>query len=123
MLGQKHKTKCRNRIDEIIVFKPLFKEQVRNIVIMQMQRLLNTLKTKNILLHYTPQAIDFLTDKGYDPQLGARPVKRAIQRLVTDKLSMFLLDDSKHNVQINANNPLNINLDCKNSQLVFSVQN
>ncbi|MBP3253266.1 MAG: AAA family ATPase [Bacteroidales bacterium] len=112
-----------NRIDEIIVFKPLFKEQVRNIVIMQMQRLLNTLKTKNILLHYTPQAIDFLTDKGYDPQLGARPVKRAIQRLVTDKLSMFLLDDSKHNVQINANNPLNINLDCKNSQLVFSVQN
>ncbi len=82
-----------NRIDEIIVFKPLFKEQVRQIVILQMKRLLDTLKSKNITLEYTPEAIDYLADEGYDPLLGARPIKRAIQRLVTNRLSMLLLDD------------------------------
>ena len=82
-----------NRIDEIVVFKPLFKEQVREIVVLQMGRLLDTLRSKNILLEYTPEAIDYLANEGYDPLLGARPVKRAIQRLVTNRLSMLLLDD------------------------------
>ena len=91
------KTKLRpeflNRIDEIVVFHPLFKEQIRQIVVLQMQRLLDTLKQKGITLKYTPQAIDFLADNGYDPILGARPIKRAIQKLVTNRLSMLLIDD------------------------------
>jgi len=80
-----------NRIDEIIVFKPLRIEQVREIVVLQLNRLISQLKEKHIDISFTPKAIDYLADKGYDPLLGARPVKRAILKLVVNELSMELI--------------------------------
>ena len=104
-----------NRIDEVVVFRPLFAEQIRDIVKLQMQRLLNTLQEKHITLEYTTQALDYLATEGYDPLLGARPVKRAIQKLVTNRLSMLLIDDKL----VNNNTIL---MDCVNNQLVFRIK-
>ena len=109
-----------NRIDEIVIFKPLFKEQVRQIVVLQMKHLIEMLKSKNILLNYTPTAIDYLADKGYDPLLGARPVKRAIQKLVTNRLSMFILSDNRFD-QLSSN-AIHLNMDCRNDELLFNIQ-
>lgn len=83
-----------NRIDEIVVFKPLMKEQVRQIVKLQIERLKKRLQQKNIELHCTEESLDYLADKGYQPDLGARPVKRAVQKYVIDKLSIFMIEGS-----------------------------
>jgi len=83
-----------NRIDEIIVFKPLRIEQVREIVVLQLNRLKAQLKEKNINIEFSEKAIDFLAEKGFDPLLGARPVKRAIQKLVINELSLELIKGS-----------------------------
>lgn len=81
-----------NRIDEIVVFKPLMKAQVREIVSLQLKGLMAILKEKNIELIAKPEAIDFLAEKGYDISLGARPVKRTIQKYVTNRLSVLLIE-------------------------------
>jgi ATP-dependent Clp protease ATP-binding subunit ClpB len=81
-----------NRIDEIVVFKPLLKAQIREIVSLQLNNLKAMLKTKNIELITKPEAVDFLAEKGYDIQLGARPVKRTIQKYVTNRLSILLIN-------------------------------
>ena len=81
-----------NRIDEIVVFKPLMKAQIREIVSLQLNNLKAMLKTKNIELITKPEAVDFLAERGYDIQLGARPVKRTIQKYVTNRLSILLIN-------------------------------
>ena len=81
-----------NRIDEIVVFKPLMKAQVREIVSLQLKGLMAILKEKNIELIAKPESIDFLAEKGYDISLGARPVKRTIQKYVTNRLSVLLIE-------------------------------
>jgi ATP-dependent Clp protease ATP-binding subunit ClpB len=81
-----------NRIDEIVVFKPLMKAQVREIVSLQLKSLMAILKEKNIELIAKPETIDFLAEKGYDISLGARPVKRTIQKYVTNRLSVLLIE-------------------------------
>lgn len=81
-----------NRIDEIVVFKPLMKSQIREIVSLQLNNLKAMLKAKNIELITKPEAVDFLAEKGYDIQLGARPVKRTIQKYVTNRLSILLIN-------------------------------
>ncbi len=81
-----------NRIDEIVVFKPLMKAQVREIVSLQLKSLKEILKEKNIELIAKPEAVDFLAEKGYDISLGARPVKRTIQKYVTNRLSVLLIE-------------------------------
>jgi len=80
-----------NRIDEIVVFKPLKIDEVRQIVVLQLNRLTSHLSQKHIDIDFTPKAIDYLAEKGYDPLLGARPVKRAIQKLVINQLSIELI--------------------------------
>ncbi len=80
-----------NRIDDIITFKPLDKEQIAKVVELQMNRVKTMLEPQGFTLQWTPEAIDFLADKGYDPQYGARPVKRAIQDYVLNELSKQLL--------------------------------
>ena len=80
-----------NRIDDIITFKPLDKEQIAKVVELQMNRVKSMLEPQGFTLQWTPGAIDFLADKGYDPQYGARPVKRAIQDYVLNELSKQLL--------------------------------
>ena len=80
-----------NRIDEIIVFKPLRIEEVREIVVLQINRLKAQLREKDIRIEFTDKAIDFLAERGYEPPLGARPIKRALQKLVINALSIELI--------------------------------
>jgi ATP-dependent Clp protease ATP-binding subunit ClpB len=82
-----------NRIDEIITFTPLTKEQIAEVVRLQMKKVTEMLEPQGIKLEITPQAIAFLAEEGYDPDFGARPVKRAIQQFVLNDLSKKLLAD------------------------------
>ncbi|HZD05501.1 MAG TPA: ATP-dependent Clp protease ATP-binding subunit, partial [Longimicrobiales bacterium] len=80
-----------NRIDEIIVFRSLTQEDVKNIVDLMMTRVREQLKTKDLDIELTEAAKGLLAEKGYDPSLGARPLRRTIQRMVEDPLSEKLL--------------------------------
>ena len=82
-----------NRIDEIITFTPLTKEQIADVVRLQMKKVTDMLEPQGIRLECTPQAINYLAEEGYDPDYGARPVKRAIQQYVLNDLSKKLLAD------------------------------
>ncbi|KAA0064591.1 chaperone protein ClpB4 [Cucumis melo var. makuwa] len=80
-----------NRIDEYIVFQPLDATQISKIVELQIKRLSDRLKQKNINLHYTEEALELLGTLGFDPNYGARPVKRVIQQLVENEIAMRVL--------------------------------
>ena len=82
-----------NRIDEIITFQPLTREQIADVVRLQMKRVTDMLAPQGIQLQATDHAIDYLAREGYDPDFGARPVKRAIQQLVLNDLSRRILAD------------------------------
>ena len=90
-----------NRIDEIITFTPLTKEQIADVVRLQMKKVTDMLEPQGIRLECTPQAISFLAEEGYDPDFGARPVKRAIQQFVLNDLSKKLLAD-----EVDRNKPI-----------------
>jgi ATP-dependent Clp protease ATP-binding subunit ClpB len=80
-----------NRIDDIIVFHPLGKQQIRAIVDIQLRRIDAMLQKKQIILRVEDSVRDWLAERGYDPQFGARPLKRLIQREVTNKLASLLI--------------------------------
>lgn len=80
-----------NRIDETIMFLPLTKHEIAEVVELQMNAVKHMLQTQGFSLEWTQGAIDYLCDKGYNPEFGARPVKRAIQRYVLNDLSKKLL--------------------------------
>ena len=82
-----------NRIDEIITFQQLTKEQIADVVRLQMKKVTDILEPQGIHLETTDAAISYLADEGYDPDFGARPVKRAIQNLVLNELSRKILAD------------------------------
>ena len=91
MLRRTLKPEFLNRIDETIVFKPLSKSDVREIVKIHLGILSKRLVTQDIRLKPTEEVIDYLAEEGYDPQFGARPVKRLIQKNVLNALSKQLL--------------------------------
>lgn len=103
-----------NRIDEIVVFKPLMKEQVREIVKLQLARLQKRFVDKNIELTCSEESIDYLADKGYQPDLGARPIKRAVQKYVIDRLSIFMLEG-------NLQNSIRVEMFVANDELNFRI--
>jgi ATP-dependent Clp protease ATP-binding subunit ClpB len=80
-----------NRVDDILIFHRLTKEQLRQIVGFQMTRLARLLADRHLTLELTGQARDFLAEAGYDPVYGARPLRRAIQHYLQDKLAPMLL--------------------------------
>ena len=80
-----------NRIDEIIIFNPLSKEDIKKIVNLQLQEIIEKLKKKDIEIEITDIARKVLAEKGYDPQFGARPLKRVIQREILDPISEKLI--------------------------------
>ena len=80
-----------NRIDEISMFKPLNREDIRKIVSIQLNGLKNKLEKDNIILDWTDEAVLYLANKGFNPEFGARPLKRVIQREVLNGLSDQLL--------------------------------
>src|SRR5205085_4272717 len=81
-----------NRIDEVIEFTPLSREQIAEIVELQLSRLRERLSERRITLELTDAAKEALADAGWDPAYGARPLKRAIQRLVENPLALRLLE-------------------------------
>ena len=80
-----------NRIDETIMFQPLTKEQLEGVVTLQLNRVKEMLRPQGFELKWTPQATEYLATVGYDPEFGARPVKRAIQHYVLNDLSKSIL--------------------------------
>ena len=91
MLKQTIRPEFLNRIDETIMFLPLTKEEIAQVVTLQMTSVKKMLSQQGFTLEWTPAAIDRLADIGYDPEFGARPVKRAIQSEVLNQLSKELL--------------------------------
>jgi ATP-dependent Clp protease ATP-binding subunit ClpB len=85
-----------NRIDEIVVFEPLGRDEIRQIVGIQLQQLRDRLAERKLTLELTDEARDYLANKGYEPAFGARPLKRLIQREVQDPLAMKLLSGELH---------------------------
>ena len=101
-----------NRIDDIIMFTPLNEEEIRKIVTVQLNSVKKMLAQNGIALEFTDAALAFISDKGFDPQFGARPVKRVIQKYVLNELSKELLGG-----KINKDRPITIDSD--GSGLVF----
>ena len=96
----------RNRIDEIIFFHQLTRDELSKIVDMQLEKVSQMLYAQGFNMKWTPVAVNYLTDQGYDPQFGARPVKRAIQHLVLDDMSKSLLSGTisrEHPIVVDAN--------------------
>ncbi|WP_185871054.1 ATP-dependent chaperone ClpB [Blattabacterium cuenoti] len=83
-----------NRIDEIILFQPLSRKEIMNIVKLQMKKLKKLLSKRNIFIEYTNDVIEFLSEKGYNPHFGARPLKRVIQHDILNNLSKEIIKDS-----------------------------
>ena len=80
-----------NRIDDIVMFAPLTKADIKQIVRLQLGGIIKLVARENIVLEATPEAIDYLAERGYDPQFGARPVKRVLQKEVMNALSKEIL--------------------------------
>jgi len=85
-----------NRIDEILVFRPLGKEELEQVVGMQLERLADLARERQVELVVTPAARKKIAAAGYEPAFGARPIKRAIQHLVSDPLAMAFLEGRFH---------------------------
>lgn len=93
MLKHTFRPEFLNRVDDIITFKQLTREEIAQVVELQMNRVKDMLQPQGFELSWTPAAIEFLAERGYDPNFGARPVKRAIQDYVLNDLSKKLLND------------------------------
>ena len=91
MLKQQIKPEFLNRVDETIMFLPLTKEEIRRVVQLQVDAVCSMLAQNGVRLQMTPKAVDCIAEAGYDPEYGARPVKRAIQTLLLNELSRSLL--------------------------------
>jgi len=90
-LREAFKPEFLNRVDEIVIFNPLGREEIKQIVDIQLKRLERMLADRKIRLEMTDRAKAFLADKGYDPVYGARPLKRTIQKLIQDPLALKIL--------------------------------
>ncbi|CEN35941.1 ATP-dependent chaperone ClpB [Capnocytophaga cynodegmi] len=112
LLKQSVRPEFINRIDDIVMFTPLTRENIRSIVRLQLRSIIKMVARENILLDATDEAIDYLAEKGFDPQFGARPVKRTLQKEVLNRLSKEILSGNIHKDKT-------ILLDAFDNQLVF----
>lgn len=104
-LQERFRPEFLNRIDEIIIFNTLSKESLKKIVEIQIRRLIERLQNKKITVKVDPRAKDLLADKGFDPNYGARPLKRVIQSEILDQLAKMIIEGStkeKDNVFVSA---------------------
>ncbi|RZL17112.1 MAG: type VI secretion system ATPase TssH, partial [Pedobacter sp.] len=91
LLKQTIRPEFLNRIDELIMFTPLNRGEIRNIVDLQFKHVQDTLAEMGITIEASPEALDWLAELGYDPQFGARPLKRVIQKRILNELSKEIL--------------------------------
>ncbi len=106
MLKQNVRPEFLNRIDDIIMFRPLDKEEIEQIVRLQVESIVSRLATQEVTLHVADEAISLISAAGFDPEFGARPVKRALQRLLLNPLSKSLLAGT-----VNKNRPIRVSAD------------
>ncbi|MBU0597298.1 ATP-dependent chaperone ClpB [Patescibacteria group bacterium] len=114
-LREQFKPEFLNRIDETIMFHPLNKKQIREIVDLQLEIVSKRLKEKKIGINITKKAKDWISEKGYDPDLGARPLKRVIQTELLDLLAMQIIEGS-------VEEGINVVVDVKNDKLTIEVK-
>ena len=112
LLKQSIRPEFLNRVDEIIMFRSLTREEVRKIVELQLKLVQKMLEKNSVKLTVTKKAVDFIAMIGFDPQFGARPVKRVIQKNLVNELSKMILDE-----KVNKNSVIVV--DEKNGKLVF----
>lgn len=113
MLKENIRPEFLNRIDEIIMFTPLDRKEIEQIVELQMKSIQKMLAPNGITLEYTPKAISLLADEGFDPEFGARPVKRVIHRQILNRLSKDILAQ-----KVDKERPIVIDVDA-DSELSF----
>jgi ATP-dependent Clp protease ATP-binding subunit ClpB len=107
-----------NRLDDIVVFTALSREELGQIVEINIDRLLKRLESKRIQLAVTPAARAWLADKGWDPIYGARPLRRLMQQQIDDQLANLVLSGSIHDGET-----VKVDLDISNDRLSLTVQN
>jgi ATP-dependent Clp protease ATP-binding subunit ClpB len=112
LLKKSIKPEFLNRIDEIIMFQPLTREEVRRIVELQLKNIQKTLEKSSVKLKVTKKAVDYIATVGYDPQFGARPIKRVIQKNLLNELSKMILEEKVDKNSI-------IVVDEKDGKLIF----
>lgn len=112
LLKQTIRPEFLNRIDELIMFTPLQENEIQEIVSLQLDALKRQLATNGVKLDVTDEALNFIAHEGYDPQFGARPVKRVIQRFVLNELSKQIIAGS-----VNNSRPIKVLI--KNNTLMF----
>ena len=105
-----------NRVDEIVVCDQLDKNQLLDIIDLMLSETSKVLSDKNIIMNVSPEAKNFLLEKGTDIKYGARPLRRAIQRYIEDELSDLILKSELQNGQT-------VNIDLKNNKLQFEIEN
>ena len=110
MLKQTIRPEFLNRIDEIIMFTPLNEREIEEIVGIQVNGIKRMLAKNGVTLQVTPDALKFLAKEGYNPEFGARPVKRVIQRMVLNQLSKDILAQ-----RVDREKPIVIGLDAEGS--------
>jgi ATP-dependent Clp protease ATP-binding subunit ClpB len=113
LLKQSIRPEFLNRVDEIIMFQSLTREEVRRIVELQLKLVQKMLEKSSVKLTVTKKALDFIAMVGYDPQFGARPIKRVIQKNLVNELSKMILDEKVDKNSV-------IVVDEKNGKLVFT---
>lgn len=96
LLRQTIRPEFLNRIDETIMFEPLTKNDIRDILHIQMKQLQSKLSEDGVEISFTPAFEDYMTDMGYDPAFGARPIKRVMQRELVNQLAKAILDGTVH---------------------------
>ncbi|MCB1043396.1 MAG: ATP-dependent chaperone ClpB [Acidobacteria bacterium] len=114
-LKQQFRPEFINRVDDIVTFEMLTHHMIMQIVELQIKEVNDRLKARNLTIELDPSALDFLAEAGYDPAFGARPVKRAIQNLLLNPLSIALMDGS-----LNETDRIHVSL--KGDQLKFTTQ-
>jgi ATP-dependent Clp protease ATP-binding subunit ClpB len=91
LLRQTIRPEFLNRVDEVIMFQPLMKSEIKGIINIQLQQLRNMVSQSGVHLQFSDYLVDYLVDNGYDPQFGARPLKRLIQKEIINQLSRKIL--------------------------------
>ena len=116
LLRQTIRPEFLNRVDDVVVFSPLTKQQIKEIVTMQLARLQATLAKQDVQLKVGERAVEWLAEKGYDPAYGARPVKRTIQRELVNPLSKAIIAG-----EVTAQSVIHVDYDGKHA-LTFANQ-
>jgi ATP-dependent Clp protease ATP-binding subunit ClpB len=114
-LRQHFRPEFLNRVDEIVIFNPLGKEEIKKIIDLQLANLKNLLADRKVTIELTDKARELLFERGYDAQFGARPLRRAIQRLIQDPLAMKLLEGD-----FAAGDKIQVDADMKKGEMVFA---